>query len=270
MIVPADIAPERIQARLHSRVIGRPLEVLAEVGSTNDFVMAEGHRGSPEGFAVLADRQTAGRGRLGRAWASPPGVGLYTSILLRPHLPPIQTPLITLAAGLAVAGAIREVTELDPRVKWPNDVLVDGRKVAGILTELATVGSSVGHVVVGIGINVNQDWQDLPEGVRQGATSLRLAAGRVIGRADLAAAVYASFDQWYQVFSEGRTEAILDRGREWSATLGKPVEVSEGEGTWRALAVDLDAYGALLVRDEAGDLRRLVAGEVRVRTSGEG
>src|SRR3970282_924920 len=110
-----------------SRVIGRPLEVLGEIGSTNDRILAAGRDGAPEGLAVIADRQTAGRGRLGRSWTSPPGGGVYTLVLLRPRLPAVQAPLLTLVAGLAVAEAIENVTGLAPRVKWPNDLLVNGR-----------------------------------------------------------------------------------------------------------------------------------------------
>jgi BirA family biotin operon repressor/biotin-[acetyl-CoA-carboxylase] ligase len=170
-----------------------------------------------------------------------------------------------LVGGLAVAKAIAQVAGVSPGVKWPNDVLLGDRKTAGILAELATVGSSVSHVALGIGINVNQTRDDLPREVRHEATSLRLAAGRPIARAELAAALYNSLDGWYQVYCAGGAERILARLREWSATLGKVVEISDGDERWRGRAVDLDDCGALLVRDEAGSLRRLVAGDVSIR-----
>lgn len=265
MVIPADLAPDKIRARLRSRLVARGLEVLAEVGSTNEAAMVAGDKGEPEGLAILADRQTAGRGRRGRAWASPPGVGLYTSILLRPNLPPNDLALLTLVAGLGAAEAIREVTTLTSRLKWPNDVLVDGAKVSGILTELASEGSTVCHAVVGIGINVNHDQDDLPAEVRPLATSLRLLAGRMIARADLAAAVYNGLDHWYHVLCDGGAQTILEQARAWNATLGNPVEVIAGEERWQGLAVDLDADGALLVRDSIGELRRVVAGDVSIR-----
>ncbi len=267
MSIPADLAPQKIQTALRSQLIGRPLQVLAEVGSTNDAVMAAGRAGAPEGLAILADRQTAGRGRRGRTWDSPPGVGLYTSILLRPGQPAARAPLLTLAAGLAVAEAIQEVAGLAVRLKWPNDVMLDGRKVAGILTEMATVDAWVNHVVVGIGINVNHGRQDLPEEAFPVATSLAVASGQTIARWDLAAAVYNSLDRWYRVFREGDSGTILVRGRERSATLGQTVDVYAGEERWRGLALDLDADGALLVQDEAGGVRRVVASDVSVRES---
>ncbi len=265
MGIPADLAPESIQARLRSRVIGRPLEVLGEVGSTNDRVMAAGRDGAPEGLALITDRQTAGRGRLGRTWASPPGVGLYTSILLRPTLPARRAPLLTLVAGLAVAEAIENVAGLAPRLKWPNDLLVNGKKVAGILTETASVESRVSYVVVGIGLNVHHDTQDLPEELRATATSLRLATGRVIPRGDLAAEIYNGLDRWYREFTEGRFETILARGRERSAILGSSVDVLAEDERWSGRAVDLDSDGALLVLEKSGAIRRVVAGDVSIR-----
>ena len=270
MVIPPDLVPEKIQAALRSRLIGRPLEVVKEIGSTNDAVLAAGRSGAPEGLAVLADRQTAGRGRQGRAWASPPGVGLYTSVLLRPEQPPALVPLLTLVAGLAVAEAIREVAGLDPLLKWPNDLLVDGRKVAGILTEMASVDARVSYLAVGIGINVNHGARDLPEDLLSVATSLHLASGRTIPRCDLAAALYNSMDRWYQVFREGQTETILAHGRQRSAILGQSVDVLAGEERWRGLAMDLDADGALLVREEDGGVRRVLAGDVSIRTPDAG
>jgi len=265
MVIPSDLAPEQIQARLRSRVIGRPLEVLGEIGSTNDRILAAGRDGAPEGLAVIADRQTAGRGRLGRSWASLPGVGLYTSILLRPKLPASQAPLLTLVAGLAVTEAIETVTGLSPRLKWPNDLLVNGKKVVGVLTETASVESRVTYVAVGIGINVGQEAQDFPEEFRATATSLRLASGREVPRGNLAAEIYNGLDGWYREFSAGRLEAILACGRERSALLGSPVDVLAGDERWSGLAVDLDTDGALLVRKENGTVRRVVAGDVSIR-----
>lgn len=263
--IPGDLAAEKIRAGLRSRVIGRALEVLPEIGSTNDRALAAGHHGAPEGFCVLADRQTAGRGRLGRTWASPPGVGLYTSILLRPKVEPSSLPLLSLVVGLAVADAIQEVATLDPSLKWPNDILLDGRKVAGMLTELATNSPSVDYVVTGIGINVNHREDDFPRELRRGATSLFLQCGRSIARAALAAAVFSGMDHWYDLFCQGRREMILEAGRLRSATLGRSIQILAGAEKWRGLAIDLDPDGALLVRDEAGSVRRVVAGDVSIR-----
>jgi BirA family transcriptional regulator, biotin operon repressor / biotin---[acetyl-CoA-carboxylase] ligase len=265
LVLPPDITPEVIRAGLRSRLIGQVLEVLPEIGSTNDQAMAAGDGGTAEGYCVLADRQTAGRGRLGRTWASPSGVGLYTSILFRPKVPLSSLPLLTLVAGLAVMDAIQGVAALTPRLKWPNDVLLDGRKVAGILIELATSGSTVRYAVAGIGINVNHCEDDFPAELRPGATSLFQQCGRRIIRGLLAAAVYNELDIWYALFCKDRRESIVEAGRLRSVTLGQSVHVLAGSEEWRGHAEDLDADGALLVRDETGALRRVIAGDVSIR-----
>jgi BirA family biotin operon repressor/biotin-[acetyl-CoA-carboxylase] ligase len=264
-IIPADIAPEVIQGELRTRIIGHPVEVVAETGSTNDVVMAAGRAGRAEGLAVVADRQTAGRGRRGRSWASAAGVGLYTSILLRPGLPTDRIPLLTLIAGLGVAEAIEERAGIAARLKWPNDVLIEGRKVAGILAEAAFADSRVSHVVLGVGINVNHDRQDLPEVEFPEATSLYLATGWTRSRGQLAATVYGRIDRWYGVLCQRGFDEILASGRARSATLGKVVEVLAREGAWRGVATDLDGDGALLVRTEPEGVRRVIASEVSIR-----
>ena len=264
---PFDIAPETIRAGLRSRVIGRLLEVVGEIGSTNDRAMAAGHEGASEGLCVLADRQTAGRGRQGRTWVSAPGLGLYTSVLLRPKATPSSLPLLTLVAGLAVADAIQEVADLPPRLKWPNDVLLDGRKVAGILAEVATSGAEVSHVVVGIGINVNHGAGDFPPVLRETATSVSLQCGRPIARGMLAPAIFNRMDCWYELFCQGQLGQIVEAGRQRSATLGRPVQVLAEAEAWEGLAVDIDPDGALLVQDEAGALHRVVAGDVSIRNA---
>ncbi len=262
---PPDLDPEKIRARLQSRLIGRPLEVVAEIGSTNDAVMAAGRAGKSEGFALLADRQTAGRGRRGRSWTSPASLGLYASILLRPHQPSARVPLLTLVAGLGVAEAIEDIAGVTTQLKWPNDVLIEGRKVAGILAEVASADEQVDHVVIGIGINVNHGPPDLPEGLLPAATSLYIATGKTLPRGELAAAVFNALDRWYHAFSDSRVETILAAGRRRSATLGRPVDVFAEEERWQGLAMDLDADGALLVREDGGRVRRVIASDVSIR-----
>ena len=263
--IPSDLTPEAIHARLRTQAIGRCLRVLAQAGSTNDVALATGREGSADGFAVLADRQTAGRGRLGRTWESPPGVGIYTSVLLRPRAPAAPAPLLTLAVGIAAAEAIQEITGLLPRLKWPNDIQLDGRKVGGILVEGTTLEGRLSEAVVGIGINVNQEAADFPAELMEGATSLRILLGRPVGRTELVAGLYNTLEHWYRVFCEGEWRMILDRGRAWSAVLGQPVEVRSGAERWSGLAWDLDQDGALIVRDGSGALRRVVAGDVSIR-----
>lgn len=266
--IPDDLTPEAIHARLRTKAIGRSLRVLAQVESTNDVALAAGREGAPDGFAVLADRQTAGRGRLGRAWESPPGLGIYTSVLLRPRVLAALAPLLTLAVGIAAAETIQEATGLLPRLKWPNDIQLDGRKLAGILVEGTTLEGRLSEAVVGIGINLNQGVTDFPVELGDSATSLRMVLGRPVGRADLVAGLYNILEHWYRVFCDGERRTILDRGRQWSAVLGQPVEVRSATERWSGLAWDLDQDGALVVRDAHGALRRVVAGDVSIRVAG--
>lgn len=263
--IPSDITPEAIQSRLTGRIIGRRLQVVAEIGSTNDAAMGAGQAEEPEGLAILADRQTSGRGRRGRSWASVPGVGVYTSILLRPLVSPRQAPLLTLMAGLAAAEALASVAQVEPMLKWPNDLLLDGRKVVGILTEMTTTGCRIGHVAVGIGINVHQRREDFPEGVRDTATSLDLAAGFRVERVEVVAALYNSLDRWYAAVCSEGTSIVLQAARGRTATLGKPVTVDFGEAQWQGTALDLDEDGALLVVDAQGVTQRVLAADVSIR-----
>ncbi len=265
MIVPLDIAPEAIQSRLTGRSIGRRLQVVAEIGSTNDAVMAAGQAGEPEGFAVLADRQTSGRGRRGRSWASLPGVGVWTSILLRPQVSPLKAPLLTLMAGAAAAEAIATTAGVELRLKWPNDLLLDGQKVVGILSEMTTTGQRIGHVAIGIGINVHHRREDFPDDVRDSATSIDLAAGLRANRGEVAAALYDALDRWYAAFCGDGAAMVLQAARMKTATLGKTVTVDTGTARWQGTAVDLDEDGALLVRDAQGTIRRVLADDVSVR-----
>lgn len=265
MRIPPDIAPETLASRVTGRIIGRRLEVVAEAGSTNDAAMGAGRRGEPEGFAILADRQTGGRGRLGRRWTSLPGLGIYTSILLRPAAPPVQAPILTLMAGLAAADAIQSVGPVAPALKWPNDVLCDGRKVAGILTEMATSGQVIGYVVVGVGINVAHRATDFPTEIAATATSIELAVGRRVDRGEVVAALYNAMDRWYAVFRSGRSDVLVQEARRRTATLGRAVSVMTGTGEWHGIALDLDLDGALLVRDETGAVHRVLADDVSIR-----
>jgi BirA family biotin operon repressor/biotin-[acetyl-CoA-carboxylase] ligase len=260
-----DLSPDAISAALRTRIVGRHLDVHAVVDSTNDLVWEGARRGEAEGFCVIADRQAAGRGRRGRPWVSLPGLGLYTSILLRPSLPAPRVTLLTFGAGLAALEAIRETCGLDAGLKWPNDVLVRGRKVVGILTEAQTMGGRVSEVVVGIGINANHRTEDFPEELRQQATSLHLETGSRVDRGVVAAALYRAMDDWYRVLCEGGGDRIVAAARSRSAVLGRSISVINGTGSWSGLALDLDNEGALLVRDERGTVHRLISEEVSIR-----
>jgi BirA family transcriptional regulator, biotin operon repressor / biotin---[acetyl-CoA-carboxylase] ligase len=262
--LPADIQPDVIRPLL-TGAIGRDLTVFSAVRSTNDLVMAAGQRGAAEGLAILADRQTGGRGRGGRSWSSLPGLGIYTSILLRPKVSAAECQVIPLLVGLAVADAVEEVGRLSPTLKWPNDVLVGKRKLAGILMEMAVQASTVMHLCVGIGLNVLHELSDFPPDVRDSATSLWIASGRPVSRGPLVAALYNALDRRHAAFGAGQRSDLLDEVRRRMPMLGQAITVHAGETRWPGTAVDIAEDGALLVRDAACQVHRIIADEVSIR-----
>lgn len=265
---PDAVTPSEVLHGLATRTFGRRLEYRESVGSTNDLAKQLARAGAPEGLLVIADEQTAGKGRLGRAWTTPKGSALAMSLVLRPQLPPMQAPRITLVAAVAVAKAVREVTGLQAGIKWPNDLQLAGRKFCGILTEMEAEMERVGFVVCGMGINVNLPREALPDEFRATATSLRAEVGLPVARAPLVRAVMAQFESAYGDLIAGRFDGVLDAWRELSVTLGQPVRVLSvmGEPALEGTAEAVDEEGALLVRESAsGKLRRVVAGEVTLR-----
>ena len=234
-----------------------------KIGSTNAAAMEAAAGGAPEGSVFLAEEQTAGRGRGGNRWHSARSTGIYCSVVLRPNLPPSDALILSLAAGLAVQAAVREIdARVNPDLKWPNDLLVDGKKFCGILTEMNAEATRVRHVVVGIGINVNQ--QKFPEDLREIATSLRLASGKEWSRVELAAALLKSLDREYRDLLQkpNARESILRRFAEHSSYVrGRNVHIEENGG-FEGVTEGLDARGFLKVRTAHG-VRTVVSGTVR-------
>jgi len=243
--------------------LGRPLHLLAETTSTNDEGHAGAKRGAGHGATWVAERQTAGRGRRGRSWVSPPGEGLLFSVLLRVDCPPPRLPLIGLVAGLAVRDGVREVAPSAPlTLKWPNDVLCGGRKLAGVLVEAMTVGARVEAVIVGVGLNVHT--RAFPSELASVATSVALAApGRELDRASLLAAVLASLDRDLHVVLARGLGLVRDRLEEADGLRGRRVR-NDGGGEGVGLGIDDD--GRLVVRQDDGSIARWVAGEVHIIT----
>jgi BirA family transcriptional regulator, biotin operon repressor / biotin---[acetyl-CoA-carboxylase] ligase len=262
------IGPGALDPLLGTSWLGRRHVHLETCQSTNDRAAAEGRAGEPEGLIVTTDAQTAGRGRLGRTWHSPPGENLAFSILLRPARPPAEIPPLTLLAGAAVASALRSSWSLDARLKWPNDVLLHGasgarpdhpRKVAGILTEAASLGDRLGHLVVGIGLNVNTD--HFPEELADKATSLRLARGARLARAEVLASVLRSFERLYDGFRAlGPAAAVAA----WNEHADRDLRVRgrigarDVEGVTDGVMPD----GSLRLRSDDGTVHRIVSGEI--------
>jgi BirA family transcriptional regulator, biotin operon repressor / biotin---[acetyl-CoA-carboxylase] ligase len=243
-------------------VIGRDIRVFQETTSTNDIIEKLARDGVKEGAVVFAESQTKGRGRLGRTWMSPAKKGLWLSVLLRPDLRPQQTTQLTVAAATALARAIRIETGIQPEIKWPNDILIRRRKVAGILTELNAELDHVKYIILGIGVTVNLSATEFPAGLRTIATSLKIEAEKSISRPSLAVEILRQLDHDYRRIQDGEFAAVADEWEEQCTTLGQNVTIRIGNRTIRGRAESLSSEGALLVRTEHGHLEPIIGGDV--------
>jgi BirA family biotin operon repressor/biotin-[acetyl-CoA-carboxylase] ligase len=255
-----------IQAGLDTRLVGTNLVFLEEIGSTNDYARRLAQNGDQDGTVVFANHQTAGRGRLDRRWEAPPGSSLLLSVILRPRLAAHQVQRLTMICGLGAADAVEAETGLPVRLKWPNDVIVRGGKAGGILTEIGLSGQQVDYAVVGIGLNVNLELEQLPPRPLVPAISLSHALGHPVERLPLLQALLRAIDARYVALQAGHSPH-----EEWAArltTLGQPVTVSSASSTLQGVAEAVDADGALLVRLADGRLEAVVAGDVTLREQG--
>lgn len=247
-----------------TRLIGQQIVCLEEVGSTNQEAFRLAEAGAAEGTVVLAERQTAGKGRLGRQWVSPGGVNLYLSVVLRPELPPYEAPQLTFLSAVALARAIEALTGLRPAIKWPNDLLVDGCKVAGLLNEMSAETDRVAFVILGIGVNLNMTADQFPDGLRTPAISLSLASGRPVLRVPFATCLLANLDEEYARFCAEGFGPVRD---EWSRrcnAFGRQVAVTMGGQALQGPFVGIDHDGALLLRLPDGRVERIMSGDVSV------
>ena len=254
------LLPAEIALGLKARRLTGPVHHFDEVASTNDLAKELAAQGAPEGTLVVAEAQTGGRGRLGRQWDSPPGTGLYVSLLLRPKLPPTEMPQITLTTAVAVARAVTRVTGVTPGIKWPNDLLLAGKKLGGILTEMETESEQIRHLVVGLGLNVNNP--AFPAELSPLATSLLLATGRPHSRLKILQAWLEEFEELYGRFLAREFAGILDEWRRLTVTLGSRVTVRQGPVTICGQALEVAPDGALLVETAAGEVVRVTSGEI--------
>jgi BirA family transcriptional regulator, biotin operon repressor / biotin---[acetyl-CoA-carboxylase] ligase len=260
---PDALLADDLLARLgKTKIIGRDIHVFEQTTSTNDVVEKLARDGVREGVVVFAESQTRGRGRLGRKWVSPARKGLWFSILLRPRLRPQETTQLTVAAATALRRAILAQTNLHPEIKWPNDILIGGKKVAGILTEMSAELDRVRHVIPGIGIDVNQDASEFPVELRKIATSLKIESGESVSRAGLAVAVLRELDKDYARICAGKFSEIADEWESHCGTIGKNVTVHIGDRKIRGRAESLDDDGSLLLRTEHGRLQQITGGDV--------
>lgn len=246
--------------------LGREWHHLPRCGSTNDEALRLGRAGAPHGTVITAEAQERGRGRQGRRWHSPPGENLYASVLLRPPLLPAQAPFLTLCAGVALAEAVaaemRDTAAPELALKWPNDLLLAGRKLAGILLEMACTGARLDFVVMGIGVNLNGT--GFPEELRGRATSLRLALGRRVQPLGFLDRLLAGLEEVYQLYLTDGPARVLGRYADYATFLlrREPMQVRSGGGVLRGVPLGLAEDGALLLCDERSTVHRVLAGEI--------
>ncbi|MEW5724521.1 MAG: biotin--[acetyl-CoA-carboxylase] ligase [Thermodesulfobacteriota bacterium] len=264
------LTPEALGPFLETAVFGRGLiETHRVIDSTNRRARELAGENAAEGALVLAETQTAGRGRFGRSWHSPPGKNLYFSLILRPALPLEKTPLLTLAAGLGAGEALGRTVGRRPDIKWPNDLLLDGLKIAGLLAESEGREKGAGFVVLGLGLNVNLGADELPVELAGRAGSLLMATGRTWDRAEVLAALLKGLEDEYLALEAGGEADMLARYRKRCLTLGRTVRVAQGREVIEGKALDVDPKGRLVVQiGPGGETTAVSAGEATITGAG--
>jgi len=258
--IPDRLYPDEIISNLKTKVLGRKIFSYASTTSTNDIAYSLAEEKVSEGAMVISEKQTRGRGRLGRQWVSPEGKGIYLSLILRPKLSPAEAGKITLMSSVCVANILRREFAIDAFIKWPNDVYIANEKVAGILTELAAEQDAVKFIILGIGINLNASPGELPKG----ATSLSLKFGEKVDRISFLQDLLLELEHYYQKINLSKFEQIIQQWRNHSMTLGKRVKVK-----WRGVlvqgqAMDIDNSGALIIRDDFGFSHHILSGDIEL------
>lgn len=258
--IPDRLTPLELRPLLNTHDLGQVLHWYEELGSTSDRAKELADEGAEHGAVVVAEAQTAGRGRRGRSWASPARRNLYFSVVLRPELPPARAAELTLVASVALCDVLRQAG-VQAGIKWPNDLLASRGKIAGVLTELAAEPDRVHWVVLGVGINVNARLEDFPEEIRGEATSVLLERGQAAPRALFAAACFTALEDWLDRHAEEGFGVVRAAWRERNVTLGREVIVKADGREIVGTAEDIDDSGALLVRGRAG-VERILSGDV--------
>lgn len=261
--LPDVLLPQLIRSRLRTETFGKALYHFFRVDSTNAFAnrLLTHEKQAPHGAVIVAETQTAGRGRMGRSWYSEPESGLYVSVLLRPGIPSNLAPLMTLGAAVSVHDAIERQTELDVDIKWPNDLLIRDKKVCGILGEMQAEVDLVKAMVVGVGVNVNH--QQLPDDIRDRATSLRLESGRKQSRIEILVDFLEDFENLYHRFKAKGPTVIIDQWtRRSSFAKGRKIEVNDGMRTIRGVTCGLNPLGALRIEQDNGEIAEAFSGDV--------
>ncbi|MDL1967568.1 MAG: biotin--[acetyl-CoA-carboxylase] ligase [Deltaproteobacteria bacterium] len=257
------ITADEIKEGLCTKVCGKQnIIYLKETDSTNTRAKELAAHGASEGTLVIAEKQTNGRGRRGRSWFSPPGDGIYFSLILRPAISPNETPRITLMTAVVLAETLISLMKLKLRIKWPNDILVNEKKLAGILTEISTEMDAVNYIVVGLGLNVNTLFENSSQEIKKSATSILIETGNRTSRVKLIQKFLKLYEQYYDMFKKNNFEPIMNRWRQLADIIGKQIKVDVVGETHIGEVVDVDNDGVLILKDDQGKLQRIFSGDV--------
>lgn len=262
---PNSIMPYNIKAYLTTKYIGQEITYYESVPSTQDVAHRLAHEGAKEGHVVIADEQTAGKGRLGRSWFSPSGTSISLSLIVRPNIPPQEAPQLTLLAAVSVVLGIEKTTPLKCDIKWPNDILCNGKKVVGILTEIQSDPDAIHSVIIGIGINANHKKEHFSSEIRQKATSLRIESGKEVNRAKLVANIFAEFEQLYELYLQKGFKEIKELWEKKAVNIGKSIVAKTLKGEIAGVAKGITDEGILLLEDENGRLYKIYSADIEIK-----
>ncbi len=258
---PDKLYPWEIGRYLHTDFVGKNILYKETVGSTNAFAFKLALEDAPEGACVIAEAQETGRGRLNRAWFSPAGKNLYLSVVLRPRVHPSNVYPVTFISSLAVHDTVEDLTGMKPTLKWPNDVLINEKKICGTLLELSTEADMVRFVIVGIGLNINMKETEIDEGLRQKATSLSIEAKKVYERAHVCGILLSNLEKYYLLFKLRGESEICGAWEERAGIKGKYMEITQMGETYKGISEGVDSKGAMLLNID-GKTQRIIAGDV--------
>ena len=262
---PDLLLPSEIDPLLRTEWMGKKVHYFNSVDSTNSTAYQLALDGAKEGEVVIGESQEKGRGRLGRQWVSPPFLNLYLSVVLRPKIPPHQASLITFMAAVAAAETIERHSGLIPSIKWPNDLLLREKKVAGLLNEIHSETDRIHFIILGMGVNLNMDAKEFPKDIRTQATSLKAEKGQPVSRKAFAALLLEELERWYEIFLKEGGTPVLKAWRDRAQIQGKEVRVTSFDEVLIGRAVDVDSDGALILETRGGERKRIVAGDVEYK-----
>lgn len=262
---PDKISSNEIQLGLTTKMMGRNIHFEEAVASTQKIAQSLANDGVPEGTIVVADQQTKGRGRMARAWHSPSGTGIWMSMIIRPNIPVNTTPQLTLLTAVAIVQAIEELTPLKPDIKWPNDIMINGKKIVGILTELQAEADQVHSVIIGTGINVNQKKEQFPEDLQNIATSILIETGEAWERAQFIQTILFKFEGLYSIFLSQGFKPIKLLWEGYAISINKKMIARTLKGTVEGRAIGIDDDGVLLIETEDRSIERIYSADIELK-----